>query len=869
MSDINETKRSTLPPWIAPVALVVLAALVMGLPTLRGGFVGGDDHRLALDHVLVNHPSWSHALKLLTIVHGDLYQPLPLLSFSAEFALADALGLFEGGGDAGAWLFHLTNTVLHAVNTGLVWALIAMLAAFTRRRDGLSDKDDTAQVVTIDEAAESRAVATVAALLFAVHPLQTEVIAWTNGRMMLMSTLFALASLLSLASWLQHSRPRSAVLTVIFVLLSAASKVRIGLPVLLLVIVFARRARLSNRLVALWLLCAVMTGVFVLVNVWSTAGADLFSQGAEFLKGPRAVRVVLALVCYFQHLVWPVGLASYYPTPPVVTWSDLATWQTALIAVSSIVVLGWACLRSRVARLGVLWFFATLASTLPFIPARNILAADRYMYLPIIGLFWLIATLGYDAYRRWTVAWPAVARRVLPVLFAAAVVLPMIGTGWHIASFYETPISKTTRIATLFPNTPRVWERRGWSHYGEGQYAEAIECAQKELRHDSVKVQSGAYQLLGMSELRLGNSERALEVLHKAIEVDPKNPLGMFRLALAYDELGRTAEAVPYFEAAVEAAPSHNPTINRLASAYRRVGRKGDARAMYLEALANNPFEVPATMGLVELDILQGMDESYRSAERRLTTLLDWMPENTDAWTNLGVVYRALGRTNEAVEAYTRALKRNPSHVTAALNLAQIHHSAGQNKRAWPLFERVVAAGLESIEQATAVHDFLISQGAADRSVALWEKFVERFPDSADAHASLAWSYALADDFVRARAKTEALPGGKSASALTLAILAYVDLAEGRYKAAAARTESLCGQGETGAKTRHELQRALEYYDRRQPDVAWTFCLTTQLLIADGNIEGANIFIGLCEERCNDPACREQVRGLRTQTAKP
>ena len=898
MSTLKESARSRRRLWPVPVALVALAALVMGLPTVRGGFVGGDDHRLAINHVLVNHPSWPHAVKLFTIVHGDLYQPLPLLSFSAEFAVAGALGLFDEGEHAGAWLFHLTNVVLHVVNTVLVWALMVTLG---HRVEGLKVEGRKLGAASVaspsDNAGAPLVVATVTALLFAVHPLQTEVVAWTNGRMMLMSTLFALASLLTFALWLERRSPGLALLTVLFVLLSGISKARVGLPVLLLIVIWARRGwhaqaegagmsawcadkhggaalgHATRRFLWLWLASTVVTGIFVSVNVWSTSEVDLFAHGAEYLRGPRSVRVLLALGCYFQHLVWPAGLASYYPAAPVVKWSDPQTLRAALIVLPGMAALAWACLRSRVARLGALWFFATIASTLPFFPARNILAADRYMYLPIIGLFWLIAVVGYGRYRRWTVAWSPVARRALPVVLTAAIVPPMIGTAWHVASFYETPTAKTTRIAALFPDTPRVWERRGWSLYGEGHFSEAIECAEQELRHGSLKVQSGAYQLLGMSELRLGNAEKALDLLHRAADVDPKNALARYRLAMAYDELGQSAEAVRFYEAAVEVAPMHNPTINRLASVYRRLGRFEKARAMYEKALLNNIYEVPAVMGLAELEIRDATRDSYLSAERRLTALLDWMPENTDALTNLGAVRQALGRTTEAIEAYTEALRTNPGHVTAALNLAQIYYGAGQVKPAWPLFMRAVDGGLESIDQAFVVHDFFVSQGAADRCVALWETFDGRLSDSLDAHAFLAWSYALTGDIPRAETAADGLADDQRTSPLVLATWAYIDLAQGRYGAATARTEALCEMGWTATGTRRRLRSALEHFDLRQPNVPWTFCLTAQLLISEQNLEGANAFARLCEERCDKtsdaPACYEQARRLRSQLSPP
>ena len=86
------------------VVLVAAAAIIMGLPTLRGSFVGGDDHRLVLNHVLVNHPSVGHAIKLFGIIHRDLYQPIPLLSFQAEFAVANLFDLFDKGIESGDWM---------------------------------------------------------------------------------------------------------------------------------------------------------------------------------------------------------------------------------------------------------------------------------------------------------------------------------------------------------------------------------------------------------------------------------------------------------------------------------------------------------------------------------------------------------------------------------------------------------------------------------------------------------------------------------------------------------------------------------------------------------------------------------------------
>ncbi len=727
--------------------IVLLAAIVMGLPTLRGGFVGGDDHRLVLNHVLVNHPSFAHAVQLFTIVHRDLYQPLPLLTFSGEFAVANLFGLFDSGVEGGAWLFHLTNVLLHAFNTILVWLAVRIF----QQRLGVS----------------SLAVPTVVALLFAVHPFQVEVVAWVNGRMLLLSTLFALGSILTFARWLDAARARYAILTLAFVLFSALSKARAGLPLLLVLTALVHGRNLRIRFWSLCLPCTVLTGWFVWINYRATAGADLFAEGAEHLWGSWFVRVLLALAFYFQHLVWPVGLTSFYPTPPIVHWSDASTAVAAMIVAASLTILAVFCRTSRPCRWGVLWFFIAIADTLAVIPARNVLAADRYLYFPIIGLFWCLAAVSFDAYSHWK----ARATSRTPQYAVAAIGLPvltaMIGQSWFTAKWYNTPLLKTQRVADCFPNEPRVWEKLGWCHYQAGDYDRAIECAQHELRFESHSVRSIAYQLMGLSRLRQGQNEEALRLLHHALEVDPKSDIGLYRLATAYDDLGRLEEALPYYEAAAKAAPMHNPTLYRLAGAYRRLGRTSEARAVYEKQLVNNPYDVPAVLALVELDIETDTTPAYRDAALRLVKLLADVPDDLSARLNLAVL------------------------LLLRIDLRDV-----------PIF----AAALRE-------------EGNLPPKVA--------------------------------------------------AALAYAALCENRFAETFSRVTALCRTGDAGADARRLLLTALERFDQERPDIPWTFGLTAELLLTDGQLDAARAFTDLFESRCSESACRDYVRSLRRRLPKP
>ncbi len=634
--------------------LIATAALVMGMPTLRGTFIGGDDHRLVLNHVLVNHPSLTHAVELFRIIHRDLYQPIPLLSFSFEFWIAEQFNLFADGVDAGAWLFHLTNVLLHVCNALLVFFVVRRLS---RNQSG----------------GRGCLIAFIAAMGFAVHPLQVEVVAWINGRMMLLSTLFALGAMASLQQWYTARRARWAVMTLLCVLFCSISKIRVGLPLLLLIVPLVQRHKLDRSFAWLWGIAVGVTGIFVWVNIGATSQAGMFEGARTHMLGSTVVRALLSLAWYFEHYVWPVGLASWYPAPGNVHWLEGRTFVALAKTIPVFVLVGLWARRSRSAALAFGWFLVTIAVTLQLVPTRNTLAADRYMYLPIIGLLWLTAlamVYFYEYLMR------RVGRRAAHVtLFACggALVVSMLAMSWHVAWFYELPLRKSQRLASLFEGFPHVHERLAWAYYNDDQFEKAIAEAEQEFVHEhDDKLIGDALQAIAASQFKLGLVTEAIATLHKAMVRDPKSASVDHRLATIYQEIGPLDKAIDYFEQAIEKAPLKNPWINQLGQIYRDQGRADDARRMYEQAVRNNAYEVPAILALAELDIAQATPVSYVAAIDRLKILVSWMPENITARINLGVAQATLGKKQEAMRAYHEVLQQDPENIFATLNLSQL-----------------------------------------------------------------------------------------------------------------------------------------------------------------------------------------------------
>lgn len=875
---------------------MALVAILMGLPTLRGGFVGGDDRQLVLNHVLVNHPSIEHALKLFTILHRDLYQPVPLLTFSLEFALADMLGLLNRGIDRAAWLFHLTNVLLHALNGVAVFYVLLIWQGILRRRTGVTEtapEQPGQPLEAIDKAdgtSQAKTVATIGALLFVIHPLQAEVVAWLNGRMMLLSTLFATCSMLALASWLRRRRATSIIIGLSCVLLCGISKVRVGLPLVLFLLAachewyVVRRANLPSNVnrkrrigaLAFVGLSTLLMGVLAVVNIKATAQAGMFEGTATNFQGPRAARVLLSLGWYLEHFAWPSGLAAWYPSPLTVAWTDGSVLFALLLVIAFLVASLLWMRREPAAAAGAGIFLLTLASTLPIVPARSTLAADRYMYLPIIGLVWLVGCLAQWLYARARIFFgPRIAWGVPAA--GAVLGVTLLTLSWTVGMTYETYLSKTQRLADLFPDTPHVWERVAWSHFSLGDYEKAIDVAQRELVHDDAELLGDVHGLIGLSQIELGRIDEGLDTLRKATRYLPERPLPHHRLAGALAKLGRCGEAVREWDEIVDRIPNFNPALVGLATCHKQLGQTKEARRRYGQAIGNNAYAVEALLGLSELDIQSADAEAYRRAEERLRALLSWMPENAVAWTNLGVILVRTNRAPEAVIAYRTALALDPANLPAALNLSRLHVAAGRGESAIGILQQA-AELVRHVDEAKEVHEIGMDLGMPPFVQAMWESLeASSTPEHArECRRMRAWLHALEGKIGAAESLVEPLPDIENVPP-DISFLSYAthtvilmqrlreptgDNSEGDHRRLISCLATLSEDTPEARQTRQRMIRGLQVVDVRRPGNPWVYCVLARLLIADGKREAAVAALGLCRNGCTAPACHDEVRLL-------
>jgi len=599
-------------------------------------FVNWDDNVYVFEnrHVLAGL-SWSNVWWALTTAHTPYWHPLTWLSHMMDVTL---FGL-----DAGR--HHLTSVVLHALNTLLVfWFFRTTTGAVGR--SGLL------------------------AAIFAVHPVHVESVAWVTERKDVLSACFLLLTLIAYAGYVKRPRwPRYIGVTALFIAALMSKPMVVTLPALLLLIDVWPLARVSwtSGWPAWWPLIREKLPLFVLA--FGTSAATIVVQArVGAMAGLNALswtsRVGTAIVGYATYLavtLWPARLAAFYPLR---AW-DLLTIAMALAVLAGVSAAAFAARRRYPHVLvGWLWFLISLAPVVGLFQSGEQATADRFMYVPIIGL--LVAVI-------WTVApeaQPRVVRRAIAAVAAACVVALALAARAQAATWTDS--------VTL------------WEH--------AVSVTQ-----DS----DLALQKLGDALRERGDSERALAVYNQALAAAPAGAneyraLVEHGMGLAFTHLGRAADALAAFQASVELDGHFAEGRLNLGNALAIAGQPGDAEQQFREALRLEPDLVEAELGLGGSLIRQG-----RAAEAvaPFTEAIRLDPALAEAHNGLGSALAIQGRLDDALVQYREAARLKPALATAHMNMGLVLAQKGDRPAAIAELEAALKADPSLVAAARALDE--------------------------------------------------------------------------------------------------------------------------------------------------------------------
>ena len=520
--------------WWPGILLIVLT-LAAYAPVFEAQFVNYDDIEYVTGNVHVNSGlSVTNFIWAFSTFHASNWHPLTWLSHQMDCALF--------GADAAA--HHGMNLLWH-VAAGLM--LFALMLRLTRRV----------------------ALSFMVAGLFLLHPLNVESVAWIAERKNTLSTFFLFAAVLTWAGHIEKpSRMKHAAALALFALGLMAKQMLVTLPFLLLILDFwplqrpgsaatgAKKASASavwRRLVwekRYFFLLSLLAGIAVLLaQAHGGAVQSLESVG----PGARIGNAVHSIFSYIGKMVWPRDLAVMYPHPRNAFTSPVVL--IALLALLAITQLLWRLRRKAPYGLaGWLWYVVALAPVIGIIQVGLQARADRYAYVPLVGLFIMLVFAGEKILSRLKAPPPA------QFLTGLGILVILGGVTWRQARVWENSISLFDHAARVTRDNDLAHLNLGVALYEEGRAQEAMVHFEEAIR---IRPQDDSgYNNLGYVLLNLDRLEEAAPLLRRALALDAANPAAHNNLGKVLFKQGRHAEALTHFESAVRLLPGFQEAEN-------------------------------------------------------------------------------------------------------------------------------------------------------------------------------------------------------------------------------------------------------------------------------------------------------------------
>jgi tetratricopeptide (TPR) repeat protein len=639
------------------VIALLLAVITLALywPVRQHEFVNYDDP----DYVTENPRVKAGLTKAgivwaFTQLHGEhtYWHPVTWLSHMMDCQL---FGL-----NAGA--HHLGNVAFHAANVMLLFGVLRRLTGATGR---------------------SLAVAA----LFALHPLQVDTVAWVTERKNVLSTFFFLLTVWAYArhavgegrnqapvGTADHATRIAPSVSIIhlpssifyfmalaFFALGLMSKpAGVTLPFVLLLLDYwplQRWPRCSVR--RLLLEKAPFLFLAAAVSAITIVAHQRLRSVASLAEMPLTGRLANALVSYARYLkkvFWPRDLAVFYPYPAAWPMEVVVLAALILLGVSAVVV--WRRRSQPYLVVGWCWFVGTLVPTIGLIQAGDQSMADRFVYVPLIGLGLMLVWGGANVLAE-------VKHRQLTFAVLATLILGacLAATRQQLRYWQDS--------VTLFSHELDVTEANYMAHdclgdvlYQRGRVDEAIVQFQEALKIQPNCAES--HHSLGCALLTKGRADEALKHFRKAVQLRPNHAESHNNLGVALRQQGQLENAMEQFQQAVEIRPDYAEAHNNLGLALRRQGQLEDAIAHFQKALEIRPRHAEAHNNLGVALRLQGQ---LADAMAHFQKALAIQPNLTDAHNNLGVALLESGRTEEAIDHFQQVLAIRPDHAQAKQGL--------------------------------------------------------------------------------------------------------------------------------------------------------------------------------------------------------
>jgi tetratricopeptide (TPR) repeat protein len=668
---------------------VVLLTLAAFLPALWNGFVDWDDTKTLVENQNYRGLGWAQLQWMFSTFYMGHYQPLSWVTFGADYLL----------GELEPFGYHLTNLLLHAANAALSYFITLRLLSVGQTSP------------TAPGNGPLRVAAGFGALLFAVHPLRVESVAWATERRDVLSGLFFLLAILfylraAAASENNGARRRwlsAAVIVYVLSLLSKASG--IVLPVVLLILDVYPLKRLGGgpgkwfgpAARRIWLEkvpFVLLAAAFGVIALLAQEGAGALKAVERYNVGSRVSQALYGLAFYLWKSVLPLGLSPLYELPVHFNPWD---WHFLLSGFVVLAVSAGLYFARRAWPAGIaVWVYYTvvLFPVLGTAQSGPQLVADRYSYLSCLGwailgaaglrYFWS-AGLGGNVQGRKFIFVPALA---------GAVVLVLAVLTWKQTQVWRDSESLWRHALAVGRASSTVHYNLAYALHKRGEFTEAIEHYRKSLQFNPLV--ADAHYYLADALTMQGSLGEAMEHYNEALKINPDFWGAHFNLAIVLERQGKVGEAIGHYRRAVDINPADVAAHNNLAVILARQGEFDEAFEHFRYSLKLDPAQSDVYLRLGNMSARQGnLDEAVRHYHEAIKI----KPNFAEAHNNLGRALAARGRLDEAVKEFREAARIQPNFVAAHEALARVLAQQGKKEEAMHHYQEALRI-LKSRRQA-------------------------------------------------------------------------------------------------------------------------------------------------------------------------
>lgn len=693
--------RSTRRVEWAVAAGLLAATLAVYYPVLGHEFVNYDDDLYITRNAALRAGLSGEGLRwALTSTHGANWFPLTWLSWLADYEL---FGLSAPG-------FLSTNVFLHVLSA------VALFFVLTRLTG-------------------ARGRSAFVAGVFALHPLHVESVAWASARKDVLSGVFFMLVLAAYAAYtLAPSPARYVAVSGALALGLMAKPILVTTPFVLLLLDLWPLGRLqdaSGRLSAPRVRRAVveklpllaLAGVSAVVTYLVQRAGGAVEAGNVFSWSARLANAVVSYVVYLRQVFWPVGLAVFYPHPGDGLSADAALGTLAFLALVTVALArGWRARPELV--VGWLWFLGTLVPVIGLVQVGQQARADRYTYLPLVGVAIVVA---------WGLCGPlARIGRPAPAIAGGAALAAL-------ALLAAVQVRVWRDSVTLFEHALRVTGENAVARLNLGiALLDRGRLAEAEVHlSDAVRLHPGSAEGRGaLAEVRArqGRAQDARAEFTAALRLDP----GLSRVHNGYGrflaEQGEPGQAMVHLREAVALDPAYAEPYNNLGAIRLAQGAAAEAIEYFRKAVALEPAYSEAHANWGRALLLRG--EAREAAERfRIASGLH--PRDAESLRSWGLALARAGDLEGAIARLQEALARQPDDGLAHAGLALALANRGRLAEALPHFERAAALQPRDAEAQTSWGMALDTLGRTEEAVARYHAALAADPSYAQAHNAL------------------------------------------------------------------------------------------------------------------------------------